>query len=49
MKFNKLVPELTVSNAKKSVTFYVKVFGFKIEFERKEEFVFLSYQKVSCC
>lgn len=45
MKFNKLAPELTVSNLEKSLDFYVKTLGFKIEYERKEDrFVFLSFQ-----
>ena len=45
MEFNKLIPELTVSNLEKSLGFYVKVLGFKIEYERKEnKFAFLSLQ-----
>jgi catechol 2,3-dioxygenase-like lactoylglutathione lyase family enzyme len=45
MKFNKLVPELAVADIKKSLLFYLKVIGFKIEFQRKKEkFAFLSYQ-----
>jgi len=44
MRFNKLVPELSVSNLKKSLEFYTRL-GFKIEYERKEsKFVFLSFQ-----
>lgn len=43
MKFNRLIPELAVSNLKKSLNFYVDILGFKIEYERKEsKFVFLS-------
>jgi catechol 2,3-dioxygenase-like lactoylglutathione lyase family enzyme len=45
MKFNKLIPELSVFDLKKSVDFYVTTLGFKIEYERKEnKFVFLSFE-----
>jgi catechol 2,3-dioxygenase-like lactoylglutathione lyase family enzyme len=44
MKFNKLIPELIVSDLKESINFYVKVLGFKIEYTR-EKFVFLSFQE----
>ena len=41
MKFNKLIPELSVTNIDKSKEFYLKL-GFKIMYERKEDkFVFL--------
>lgn len=44
MLFNKLIPELSVSNIADSLEFYVKVLGFKIEYERKaDKFAFLSY------
>jgi hypothetical protein len=44
MNFNKLVPELSVSNLKNSLDFYTKL-GFKIEHERKEsKFAFISFQ-----
>jgi hypothetical protein len=44
MKFNKLVPELSVTNLEKSLEFYMKL-GFKLEYERKEsKFAFLSFQ-----
>jgi hypothetical protein len=44
MKFNKLIPELSVSNLKTSFEFYTKL-GFKLEYERKEsKFAFLSFQ-----
>ncbi len=44
MKFNALVPELSVSNIQKSLDFYVKVLKFKIEYERpQDKFAFLSY------
>lgn len=43
MKFNKLIPELTVSNIEKSRKFYTEILGFEIEYERpKDKFVFLS-------
>ena len=44
MQFNKLIPELSVSDLNKSLDFYRKI-GFKIEYERIEKkFVFLSFQ-----
>ena len=43
MKFNKLIPELSVSNFEKSLDFYTKLLGFKIEYSR-EKFAFLSFQ-----
>ena len=45
MNFNKLIPELSVSDLSKSQEFYVDVLGFQIEYQRVEDkFVFLSYQ-----
>lgn len=45
MRFNKLIPELSVSSLKNSLEFYVKTLGFKIEYERPESgFAFLSLQ-----
>lgn len=45
MKFNKLIPELSVSNLNESLKFYVNRIGFKIEYQRPEnKFVFISYQ-----
>jgi catechol 2,3-dioxygenase-like lactoylglutathione lyase family enzyme len=45
MKFNKLIPELTVSDIDKSLKFYVDILGFKKEYAREEsKFVFLSFQ-----
>lgn len=42
MKFNQLIPELNVTNIKKSKDFYIKLLGFEIAYEREEEgFVFL--------
>ncbi len=46
MEFNKLIPELSVSDINQSLEFYTKVLGFKIEYQREEEkFAFLSYNK----
>ena len=42
MKFNKLIPELSVSDFGKSLKFYTKILGFKIEYQRKN-FAFLSF------
>lgn len=45
MKFNKLIPELSVSNFEKSLKFYVDILGFKIEYQREESnFAYLSFQ-----
>lgn len=44
MKFNKLIPELSVFDINKSKEFYLNL-GFKIIYERKEDkFIFLSYE-----
>ena len=44
MKFNDLVPELSVSDINRSKNFYANILGFKIEYERPEDkFAFLSY------
>ena len=46
MYFNKLIPELSVSNLENSLKFY-KILGFKIEYERPEnKFVFLSLGEI---
>ena len=43
MRFNKLVPELSVSDFNVSKQFYTNVLGFSVEYERKEnKFAFLS-------
>lgn len=45
MKFNSLIPELTVLNLTKSLHFYVDTLGFKIEYAREESnFAFISLQ-----
>lgn len=47
MKFNSLIPELSVSDIKKTKDFYVGVLGFGIEYERPEDkFVFLSLEGI---
>ncbi len=47
MKFNALIPELTVSDINKTKEFYIDILGFQIEFERPEDkFIFLSLGKV---
>lgn len=43
MKFNKLIPELSVKNFEKSLEFYTKILNFKIEY-RRNDFAFLSFQ-----
>lgn len=44
MKFNGLIPELSVSNLDVSKKFYINILGFNLEYERlKDKFVFLSY------
>lgn len=46
MKFNALIPELSVSNIEKSKSFYIDILGFKLEYERKEDkFAFISLEK----
>ncbi|MCK4715162.1 MAG: VOC family protein, partial [Candidatus Aenigmarchaeota archaeon] len=43
MKFNKLIPELCVSDLKRSLHFYTDIVGFKIEYQREEsKFAFIS-------
>lgn len=45
MKFNKLIPELSVSNFKESIKFYIEILGFKIEYKREEsKFAMISFQ-----
>ena len=46
MYFNKIIPELSVTNLNKSLVFY-KAIGFKVEYEREEDrFVFLSMGEI---
>ena len=45
MKFNSLIPELTVRDIDVSRKFYVDILGFRIEYERPEnKFIFLSLE-----
>lgn len=48
MKFNSLMPELYVSDFEKSLRFYTKILGFKLEYKRYQKdkdnhFAFMSY------
>ena len=46
MYWNKIIPELSVTNLEKSLNFY-KTAGFKIEYERPEnKFVFISLGQI---
>lgn len=43
MKFNSLIPELSVSNLEQSKQFYLDLLGFQLEYERiPDKFAFLS-------
>lgn len=43
MKFNKLIPELTVIDIVKTKHFYIDILGFSIEYEREaDKFIFVS-------
>ena len=45
MKSNSLIPELYVTDFKKSLHFYTEILGFTIEYQRENPFfAFLSYQ-----
>lgn len=45
MKFNSILPELYVTDFKKSLHFYIDLIGFKLEYDRQNpNFAFLSYQ-----
>ncbi|SPF41089.1 Aldoketomutase [Candidatus Desulfosporosinus infrequens] len=46
LRFNALIPELSVSNIEKSLDFYLNTLSFKLEYERKEDkFAFLSLEE----
>lgn len=46
MKNNFLIPELIVFNFQKSIDFYTKILGFKIEYDRSEKkFAMLSFEE----
>lgn len=43
MKFNKMIPELSVINIDESKRFYIDILGFKLEYERtNDKFAFIS-------
>lgn len=45
MKFNRLIPELSVSDFSKNLHFYTEVLGFEIEYQRTDpDFAFLSFE-----
>lgn len=45
MKFNSLIPELSVSDINISKKFYLDILGFKLEYERNQDkFAFISYE-----
>lgn len=45
MKWNPLVPELTISNFQKSIDFYVRLIGFEIKYQRNDpKFACLEYE-----
>ena len=44
MKYNKMIPELTVMDIEKTKNFYIEVLNFTLEYERVENrFIFLSF------
>jgi len=45
VRFNKLVPEISVTDIEESLRFYTKILGFEVEYSRAEDrFAFLSLQ-----
>ena len=45
MKYNHLIPELSVVDFEKSLRFYTQILGFKVEYDRMESnFAYLSFQ-----
>jgi len=45
MKYNHLIPELSVADFNKSLNFYTQILGFKVEYDRPgSNFAFLSFQ-----
>ena len=45
VRFNKLIPEISVTDIEDSLRFYTKILGFKVEYSRPEDrFAFLSLQ-----
>lgn len=45
LRFNKLIPELTVFNIEETRDFYLNTLGFKLEYDRIEDkFIFVSFE-----
>jgi len=45
MSFNRLIPELTVSDIHRTKQFYIETLGFRLEYERPEDkFIFVSFE-----
>jgi len=45
LRFNKLIPELTVFNIEETRDFYLNILGFKLEYHRIEDnFIFVSFE-----
>lgn len=45
IRFNRLIPELLVTNIENSKKFYIEQLGFTLEYEREEDyFAFISYE-----
>jgi catechol 2,3-dioxygenase-like lactoylglutathione lyase family enzyme len=45
MEFNRIIPELSVSDLERSLRFYIDAIGFRIEYRREEsKFAFVSFQ-----
>ena len=45
MEFNRLIPELVVTDIEKTKLFYLGILGFNMEYERiNEKFIFLSFE-----
>ncbi|MGV6981748.1 VOC family protein [Bacillus pumilus] len=46
MRFNALIPELSVTAIEKSKWFYIELLGFKLEYEREDDkFIFVSLEE----
>ena len=46
MRFNALIPELSVTDIEKSKWFYIDLLGFKLEYEREgDKFLFVSLEE----
>ena len=47
MKFNSLIPELSVSDLSRSLEFYKDIVGFQVEYDRPaDKFSFISYENI---